>query len=71
MRSFQLDEDERKPVDEAEEVSAPLVEIAFDPELRYEQELVVLGVLPIDDIQPLHRLAAIGLTDGDGHAVSE
>ena len=49
VRRLQLDEDQRDAVDEPDEVGAPVVQVGVDPELGDEQEVVVLGVLPVDD----------------------
>ena len=41
MRRLQLDEDERDAIDEAEKVGPTLVQVALDPELGDEEEVVV------------------------------
>ena len=71
MRRLQLDEDERDAVDEAEEVGPPLVQVALDPELGDEEEVVVARVVPVDDGQPLGLLAAVRLANGDRDAVAQ
>ena len=53
VRRLQLDEDQRDAVDEPDQVGPPVVEVASDPELGDEQEVVVLRVLPVDDREPL------------------
>ena len=59
MRRLQLDEDQGNAVDEAEQVRPTSVEIAGDPELRYEKEVVVIRRLPVNDRDPLRDLAAV------------
>ena len=71
VRRLQLDEDERDAVDEAEEVGPALVQVALDPELRDEEEVVVGRVLPVDDGEPLGLPAAVRLANGDRDAVAE
>ena len=55
MGGLQLDEEQRDAVDEADQVGAALVHLAGDPELRGQEEIVVLRVLPVDHA---HRLDA-------------
>ena len=52
--AFEFDEDQRHAVDEAHQVAAPLVDFTGNPELRCQEEVVVLRVLPVDDPQRLH-----------------
>ena len=63
MRRLQLDEHQRDAVDEAHQVGAPVIEVRVNPELRDEQEVVVLGVLPVDDGELLRQRRPIRLTD--------
>ena len=49
VRRLEFDEDERDAVDKPNEVGPAMVEVRVDPELGDEQEVVVLGVLPVDD----------------------
>ena len=71
VRRLQLDEDERDAVDEAEQVCPALVQVALDPELGDEEEVVVRRVVPVDDGQALGVPAAVRLADGDRDAVAE
>jgi hypothetical protein len=48
MRRLQFYEDQRDAVDEADQVWAALVQFARDPQLRGEEEVVVLRVTPVD-----------------------
>ena len=64
VRRLQLDEHERDAVDEADQVGAPVVQVGVNPELRDEQEVVVLRVLPVDDGELLRQRRPIRLTDG-------
>src|SRR5258708_10142141 len=53
VRCLQFDEYQWKTVDEAHQVRPPFVHLARNPELRDEQEVVVRGIVPVDDT---HRL---------------
>ena len=46
VRRLQLDEHQRHAVDEPDQVGAPAVHVASDPELRDEEEVVVLRIAP-------------------------
>ena len=50
MRGLVLDDHERDPVDEPDEIAAPFVEIPGDPELRGKEEVIIGRVLPVDDL---------------------
>ena len=45
---LQFDEDQRYPVDEADQVRAALVHLAGDPELRSDEIIVVFRMAPIN-----------------------
>ena len=69
MRRLQFDEDQRQAVDEADQVGAALVHLAGDPELRGEEEVVVLRLVPVDDADGLGDLLAFRAANGDPDAV--
>jgi hypothetical protein len=46
---LQLDDYQRKPVDEPDEIGTAGIERAGDAESAREQEVVVRGILPVDD----------------------
>ena len=50
---LQLDEEQRQAVDEADEVGALGVELAREPDLRGEEEVVGFRVVPVDDADGL------------------
>ena len=61
VRRLQLDEDQRQAVDEPHQVGAAFVDLAGDPELRGQEEVVAVGVIPVDDADGdglRHRLVA-------------
>ena len=69
---LQLDHHQRQAVDEADEVGPAGVERAGDAELADQQEVVVLGLLPVDHAQALGLLAAVlAVGHGDRDAVLE
>src|SRR5262249_14116280 len=45
---LEFDEDERQPVDEADQVAPALVDAARHPKLRGQEEVVVRWVVPVD-----------------------
>lgn len=59
VRRLQLNEDERQTVDEADQIGAAFVDLAGDPELRGEEEVVAVGVIPVNDAHGLDRLVAV------------
>src|SRR5215208_371826 len=71
MCSLQLDEDKRNTVDEGDQVGATVVWVTVDPKLRNKEELVVLRVLPVDDIKSVDCLAAVRLTNTDRNTLAE
>jgi len=75
VRPLELDEDQRQPVDEAEQVGAAVVELARDPELLGEEVLVGpvarSGAAPVDDLRPRLLGAAVVERDPDSHAVPQ
>ncbi len=50
MRGFQLDQDQRQAVHKADQIRAALVDIPGNPHLRNEQEIVITGLIPVDDL---------------------
>ena len=71
MGGFQFDEDQRQAVDEAHQVGAALVDLAGDPELGGEEEIVVGGGGPVDDLDAGEALDAFRVAVADPHAVLE
>ena len=65
VRRLQLDEYERDAVDEPDQVCASVVEVGVDPELRDEEEVVVVWILPVDDRELLRARRPIWLTDSN------
>ena len=66
-----LDEEQRQPVDEADEVRPAAVEIAAHPQLAYAEEVVVIWVVEVEHAQaPLGRPAFL-VTVGDLDAVAQ
>jgi hypothetical protein len=65
VRRLQLDEYERDAVDEPDQVCASVVEVGVDPELRDEEEVVVVWILPVDDRELLRERRPIWLTDSN------
>ncbi len=64
---LQLDNDQGQTVDEADEIRPAGVERSRDVELTDEQEVVVRGVLPVNDAHPQGALpAALRLPHRDG-----
>ena len=53
VRCLQFDEDERDAVHEADEVGPLFAVVAGNPELRGEEEVVVVGLFPVDDLDRL------------------
>ena len=68
---FELDEDEGEAVDEADEIGAFGIDLAGDPHLGGEEEVVVGGVVPVDDADVLDLLASPGVLGGDLDAVAQ
>ena len=50
---LQFDEDERNAVHEADQIGTLLAVVAGNPELRGEEEVVVLGFVPVDQLDDL------------------
>jgi hypothetical protein len=71
VHPFQLNEYQRDAVDEPDQVRAPVVEVGVDPELRDEEEVIVVWVLPVDDGEFLRERRPIGLTDGNLDTVAQ
>ena len=71
VRCLQLDEHQRDAVDEADQVGTAVVQVGVNPELRDEEEVVVLGVLPVDDREPLRQRCPVRLANGDLDAVPQ
>ena len=71
VRRFQLDEEERKTVDEPQEVRTPSVHLAGDRHLRDQQEVVVGRVRPVDHLDRFDRLAVLIAAGGHPHAILE
>jgi len=71
--ALELDEDEGEPVDEADEVSAAAVDLALDPELLGDEEVVAFGVVPVDDAEGDVTLLVVvaGRGDLELHALLE
>lgn len=68
---FELDEDEGKSVDETDEIGTFGIGIAGDPHLGGEEEVVFGGVVPVDYVDDLDALAALGVQNGDFDAVAQ
>ncbi len=62
---FQFDEDERQAVYKAHKVSAAPIHVTSDPELRGEEEIVLLRMLPINYLHP-HDLFILPSPPGRG-----
>jgi len=59
-RAFQLEDDQRQAVDVDDDVG-PAGVCAFDGELVDDQEVVVLGVVPVDEVDVLVAVCAVDL----------
>jgi len=70
VRSLELDEDEGDAVNETDKVRSALVQVGMHPHLRDEEEVIVFGVVPVDDTEPLGLCGAVRLADQD-HAPPE
>jgi len=68
---LEFDEQQRQPVDEADQIGPPFVDRAGNPELRHQGEVIVGRVGPVDDAEGLVHLFAIVVLKGDLHAVFE
>ena len=58
-----LDEQQRKAVDEADDVRPPPVEAAAYPELPHAEKVVVRGVIEVEDPESLVHQLALGVTE--------
>ena len=68
---LQLHEQERDAVDEADQVGAAAVERPLDPQLAHREEVVVLGVVEVEDAQSARLHAAARVPIRDLHAVAQ
>jgi hypothetical protein len=68
---LQLEEHEWDPVDEADDVTTALVHRADNPELAHGEELVVVGVPPVDRPYRLGDSGAVIGGERDLHAVTK
>ncbi len=68
---LELDEDEGEAVDEADEIGTAGIDLAGDPHLGGEEEVVVGGIVPVDDADVLDLLASLCVLGGDLHAVAQ
>ena len=68
---LQLHEQERDAVDEADQVGASAVERPLDPQLAHREEVVVLGVVEVEDAQATRLHAAARVAIRDLHAVAQ
>ena len=66
---FQLDEEQRDAVDEAQDVGPAAVGVARDPQLAHDQEMVVRRLLKVEDPKPQVLHGAIRPLHGHGHAL--
>ena len=69
MALLQFYEDQRQTVDEADEIRTLLVDTARDPELGSQKEVVVLGLIPVDDADRLVGIYAVVVLEGDLYAI--
>ena len=69
VAGLKLDEHERNAVDEPDEITASLVHLAGDPQLRGKKEVVLGGFAPVDDADRFRALAAVVGADLHLHAV--
>ncbi len=70
VAGLQFDEQQRHAVDEADQIGAALVDFAGDPELLGDQQIVGLGVAPIDHAGDARFAGAIGQRGAHFHAIA-
>ena len=68
---LQFDEQQRQAVDEADEVGALGVELAREPDLAGEEEVVCFRVVPVDDADDFRLAFAVWPADLDLGAVAQ
>ena len=68
---LQLHEQERDAVDETDKVGAAAVERPLDPQLAHREEVVVLGIVEVEDAQGARLHAAARVPVRDLHAVAQ
>ena len=65
-----LDEQQRKAVDEADDVRPAPVEIAAHPQLAHAEKVIVGGLVEVEDPEALVHQLALGVAVRDPHAVA-
>ncbi len=69
VRCLQFDEQKRDAVDESDEIGPLSAVLARNPELRSEKEIVLVGVLPVNDFDRLDSFVVVSGSVGDFDAV--
>lgn len=68
---LQLDEDQRQAIDEPDQIGTAFVDGAGDPELGDQEEVIVLGHVPVNDPDRLVGVVAVVVLVRDLHAFLE
>ena len=68
---FALDEQQRHAVDEADNIRAPAIERTFDPQLPNAEEVIVVGIVEVEDAERARFHAAFRRTEADLHAAAQ